>query len=139
VFVNSIFQELILAIVILHTYLYSFHVQKLICCFDRYADFVFTKDLYHEVTHSSPMFSLDCEMCRTTSGELEVTRISIVNEQLEVCASFLTVTTSQMRYFFANEAIQLIFECRSHLTFPVLQSPLRVFQIIYCHSLLSLI
>ncbi|PNF35208.1 hypothetical protein B7P43_G06862 [Cryptotermes secundus] len=50
----------------------------------RYTDFVLTKDLYHEVTHSSPMFGLDCEMCRTTSGELEVTRVSIVNEQLEV-------------------------------------------------------
>jgi RNA exonuclease 1 len=46
---------------------------------DRYKDFVLTKDLYHEVTPSSPMFGLDCEMCRTTSGELEVTRISSMN------------------------------------------------------------
>ncbi|XP_069701462.1 uncharacterized protein Rexo5 isoform X2 [Periplaneta americana] len=50
----------------------------------RYADFVLTKDLYHEVTHNSPMFGLDCEMCRTTTGELELTRVSIVNEKLEV-------------------------------------------------------
>jgi hypothetical protein len=60
---------------------------------DRYKDFVLTKDLYHEVTHSSPMFGLDCEMCRTTSGNLEVTRVSIVNEQLEVSADFFTGTT----------------------------------------------
>lgn len=86
----NILQELILAIVILNI------VQKLMCGFYRYADFVFTKDLYHEVTHSSPMFSLDCEMCRTTSGELEVTRISVVNEQLEVCASLFTVTMSHV-------------------------------------------
>jgi hypothetical protein len=51
------------------------------------------------------MFSLDCEMCRTTSGDLEVTRISVVNEQLEVCASRFTVTTSQMCYSFTNKAI----------------------------------
>lgn len=50
----------------------------------RYADFVLTKDVYHEVTPSSPMFGLDCEMCRTTTGDLELTRISIVNEKLEV-------------------------------------------------------
>jgi hypothetical protein len=48
---------------------------------------------------------MDCEMCRTTSGELEVTRISIVNEQLEVRASLFMVTTSQMCYSFTNKAI----------------------------------
>ena len=51
------------------------------------------------------MFSLDCEMCRTTSGELEVTRISVVNEQLEVCAGHFTVTTSQVCYSFTNKDI----------------------------------
>lgn len=35
-------------------------------------------------------------MCRTTSGELEVTKISVVNEQLEVSADLFTVTTSQI-------------------------------------------
>ncbi|KAJ9594990.1 hypothetical protein L9F63_013712 [Diploptera punctata] len=50
----------------------------------RYQDFVFTKDVYQEVTPSSPMFGLDCEMCRTTTRDLELTRISIVNEKLEV-------------------------------------------------------
>jgi hypothetical protein len=62
---------------------------RLVLYVDRYADFVLTKDLYHEVTDVSPMFALDCEMCRTTSGELEVTRVSVVNEQLEVSATFL--------------------------------------------------
>jgi hypothetical protein len=99
VFVYIIFQEFILAIVILNIIYTASVSQKLIYCFDRYADFVFTKDLYHEVTHNSPMFSLDCEMCRTTSGELEVTRISVVNEQLEVSANLFTGATSQICFF----------------------------------------
>lgn len=30
------------------------------------------------------MFGLDCEMCLTTSGNLELTRISIVDEDMNV-------------------------------------------------------
>lgn len=30
------------------------------------------------------MFALDCEMCRTATGQLELTRISVVNENLEI-------------------------------------------------------
>lgn len=47
---------------------------------NRYKDFVLTKDAYKEVTANSPMYGLDCEMCRTSSGANELTRISIVNE-----------------------------------------------------------
>lgn len=43
-----------------------------------------TKDNYADCTASSPMYALDCEMCQTTNGEKELTRISIVNENLEV-------------------------------------------------------
>lgn len=43
-----------------------------------------TKDMYIEATATSPMFGLDCEMCRTTSGELELTRISLVDESMNV-------------------------------------------------------
>lgn len=50
----------------------------------RYANYVPTKEKYSEVTFHSPMFALDCEMCRTETGELELTRISIVNENLQV-------------------------------------------------------
>jgi DNA polymerase III epsilon subunit-like protein len=41
-------------------------------------------DHYDPVTNDSPMFSLDCEMCRTTTGDLEVTRVTLVNEKEEV-------------------------------------------------------
>lgn len=47
-------------------------------------DFVQTKDEYAEVNAFSPMFAIDCERCLTTSGEKELTRISIVNENFEV-------------------------------------------------------
>lgn len=50
---------------------------------NRYKDFVLTKDVYNEVTATSPMFALDCEMCRTSAGVNELTRISIINESHE--------------------------------------------------------
>ena len=42
---------------------------------DSYKDFVFTSDSYEEVSDDSPMFSVDCEMCLTTAGKNELTRI----------------------------------------------------------------
>lgn len=50
---------------------------------NRFKDFVMTKSEYAPVTPSSPMFGLDCEMCYTSAGCNEVTRISIVNEKYE--------------------------------------------------------
>lgn len=48
---------------------------------NRYRNYVMTKDSYAPVTAVSPMFGLDCEMCRTSAGINELTRISIVDEQ----------------------------------------------------------
>lgn len=42
-----------------------------------------TKEAYIEVSANSPMFGVDCEMCRTSSGVNELTRISIINEEHE--------------------------------------------------------
>ncbi|CAB0034135.1 unnamed protein product [Trichogramma brassicae] len=39
---------------------------------------------YANVTSRSPMFAIDCEMCKTVSNNLELTRISIVDESLHV-------------------------------------------------------
>lgn len=46
--------------------------------------FRFTNNHYLPVTDKSPMFAVDCEMCYTTIGKNELTRVSIINEQLKV-------------------------------------------------------
>lgn len=56
-------------------------IQRLLC---RYGNYILTKNMYIEASATSPMFGLDCEMCRTTSGELELTRISLVDESMNV-------------------------------------------------------
>jgi hypothetical protein len=97
------FTHYILIAILIAVFLFLLKIiyQGFIYYVDRYADFVLTKDLYQEVTHDSPMFGLDCEMCRTTSGELEVTRVSIVNEELEVSASLCTSTTPHICKIFS--------------------------------------
>lgn len=50
----------------------------------KYAGYVLTKDVYKEVTPFSPMLGIDCEMCRTTCGDLELTRVSVVDEKMQV-------------------------------------------------------
>lgn len=49
----------------------------------RYADYKLTKEEYKPVTPKSPMFGVDCEMCQTTLGVHEVTRVSVVDERYE--------------------------------------------------------
>lgn len=49
--------------------------------------FCFTRNHYSPVTDKSPMFAIDCEMCFTSIGRNELTRVSVINEQLDV--SFL--------------------------------------------------
>lgn len=51
----------------------------------RYSEYIFTKENYTEATAKSPMLALDCEMCRTITGNLELTRISLVDESFNVC------------------------------------------------------
>ncbi|KAI4494208.1 hypothetical protein M0802_009077 [Mischocyttarus mexicanus] len=50
----------------------------------KYSNYKFTKDNYLEVTAKSPMLALDCEMCKTITGNLELARISLVDEKLGV-------------------------------------------------------
>lgn len=50
----------------------------------KYENYIMTKDVYVEVNAKSPMFGLDCEMCKTTTGELELTRISLVDESMKI-------------------------------------------------------
>ncbi|KAM8710462.1 hypothetical protein ACLKA7_017131 [Drosophila subpalustris] len=48
---------------------------------ERFKSYKLTKATYAPVTDCSPMFGVDCEMCRTITGANELTRISIVDEQ----------------------------------------------------------
>lgn len=62
----------------------------------KYAGYVLTKDRYTDVTPSSPMFALDCEMCRTTIGDLELTRVSVVDEENKVVYEQLVKPDNQI-------------------------------------------
>ncbi|KAF7632140.1 Exonuclease domain-containing protein [Meloidogyne graminicola] len=42
-----------------------------------------TRKIYKQVSEASPIFVLDCEMCQTSVQQLELTRISVVNENGE--------------------------------------------------------
>lgn len=46
--------------------------------------FVPTCDMYAPVTETSPLFAVDCEMCMTATNKSELTRISIVDEHMQV-------------------------------------------------------
>eukprot|EP00092_Neocalanus_flemingeri_P015543 GFUD01016825.1.p1 GENE.GFUD01016825.1~~GFUD01016825.1.p1 ORF type:complete len:643 (+),score=200.69 GFUD01016825.1:177-2105(+) len=50
---------------------------------DRYKHYKMTKESYTEVTPSSPVYSVDCEMCLTQDGN-ELTRICVVDASLAV-------------------------------------------------------
>lgn len=47
---------------------------------EKYKDYRYTKNHYKPVSVDSPMFGLDCEMCRTVKAENELARVSIVDE-----------------------------------------------------------
>lgn len=50
---------------------------------EKYKDFRYTKNHYKPVSVNSPMFGLDCEMCRTIKAENELARVSIVDENYQ--------------------------------------------------------
>ncbi|KAG5668381.1 hypothetical protein PVAND_016321 [Polypedilum vanderplanki] len=50
---------------------------------ERYRGYRSTKSIYKPVTSKSPMFGLDCEMCRTIKSENELARVSIVDENFK--------------------------------------------------------
>lgn len=50
---------------------------------DKYREYRFSRDRYKAVTSKSPMFGLDCEMCRTVKAENELARVSIVDENYQ--------------------------------------------------------
>ena len=66
---------------------------------DPYKDFVFTSDSYEEVSEGSPMFSVDCEMCLTTLGKNELTRIRDERQMFSLIESLLGSRKSVSEFF----------------------------------------
>ncbi|KAH8234909.1 hypothetical protein KR032_005251 [Drosophila birchii] len=62
----------------------------------RFRNFKFTKKSYEPVTNRSPMFGVDCEMCRTVAGLNELTRISIVDEQYQTVYETLVLPDNRI-------------------------------------------
>ena len=62
----------------------------------QFASYIMTKDKYAPVTNRSPLFGVDCEMCRTAKGVNELTRISIVNEDYETVYETLVRPTNKI-------------------------------------------
>lgn len=50
---------------------------------NRCKRYILSQDSYAPVSSKSPMFGLDCEMCKVVTGRHEVARISVVNEKYE--------------------------------------------------------
>lgn len=48
---------------------------------ERYNGYILSRDSYKHVTSKSPMYGVDCEMCRTNRAENELARVSIVDER----------------------------------------------------------
>ena len=65
---------------------------------ERYRDFKPTSDQYIEVSPTSPLFSVDCEMCLTDMGS-ELTRICVVDSTLAVVYHKLVKPINKIRNY----------------------------------------
>ena len=52
---------------------------------EKYSDYVMTNnDGYLPLNEESPLFSVDCEMCLTSIGKNELTRVCVIDQSLKV-------------------------------------------------------
>merc|ERR1719158_1411365 len=65
---------------------------------ERYTDFKPTSEKYVEVSATSPLFSVDCEMCLTDEGS-ELTRICVVDSTLAVVYHTLVKPRNKIRNY----------------------------------------
>lgn len=63
---------------------------------ERFESFRMSKESYKPVTSKSPMFGLDCEMCRTVKAENELARVSIVDENYKSVYETLVRPTNKI-------------------------------------------
>ena len=53
--------------------------------YEKYSDYIMTStDGYLPLTEKSPIYSVDCEMCLTSIGKNELTRVCVVDSNLQV-------------------------------------------------------
>lgn len=63
---------------------------------ERYQGYRLSRESYKPVSTRSPMFGLDCEMCRTVKAENELARVSIVDENYESIYETLVRPTNKI-------------------------------------------
>ncbi len=69
------------------------------CLQTLYKDFKFSQEEYKQVDEKSPLYAIDCEMCLTTSGQLELTKICVIDSNLqEVYQSFVKPRNKIVNY-----------------------------------------
>ena len=53
--------------------------------YEKYSDYIMTTpEGYFPLTKNSPLYSVDCEMCLTSIGKNELTRVCVVDSNLQV-------------------------------------------------------
>ncbi|XP_015913999.2 uncharacterized protein [Parasteatoda tepidariorum] len=62
----------------------NYPLPKSVFEYSKSDNYSYSKEKYVPVTANSPLFALDCEMCRTDKSNSELTRIAVVNENHEV-------------------------------------------------------
>lgn len=84
----------------------------------KYVNFVQSKDEYEPVTDQSPMFAVDCEMCLTSIGKLELTKVCVVDSELkEVYQTFVKPRNPITNYLtrFSGITAQLLQDVETRL------------------------
>ena len=66
---------------------------------NQFKDFVLTCDQYEPVSIKSPILSIDCEMCVTTSGLHELAQISVVDSNCKVVYSTLVKPHNEIKNY----------------------------------------
>ena len=51
---------------------------------ERFSHYVYSADTYEEVSDKSPLYSVDCEFCMTNKNILELTKVCVVDSDLNV-------------------------------------------------------
>lgn len=66
---------------------------------EKLKDYVYSKEVYEPVNNSSPLYSIDCEMCFNIDGEMEVVWLAIADENLECVYETFVKPRKQIQNF----------------------------------------